>query len=712
MLIPAARAVAGRAFLVASLATALATIVGAQDTTPGKTSEAWQIVPLAQSTLVYARDGTLIGEIGREMRTNVPMRTLPKYVAQAFIAIEDQRFYEHGGGDPRAMVGVLKGKLLGENRGGGSTITQQLVGYMHPDIIDRREVSGVSGVSRKFHEVEAAIEMEKHYTKDQILEAYLNQIDLGRGWYGVEAGARHYFGHPASKLTLAEAATLAGLPKSQPYYDPISHPDRARERRNLILQKMAEQGYITPDAAEKAKLEPMVASPNSGMSAASGYFVDAVKQQAERAGIRVNNGGYRIYTTLDPALQRDAVSALVEGTNKIEAEKGYKHLTQAEAKGRETDYLQGMAIAIDPFTGDVRALVGGRNYARAPFDRALNSKRQPGSSIKPIVYAKAIEDGVPANTILPDTALMIPLVSDPDHPYEPQENDGKFWGMTSWKDGKPTTNIMSMREGLIHSRNMTAIQIGQRVGMDSVAALSLRMGISSPMDPVPSSAIGASVVRPIELVAAYTAFANNGAVVQPRFITTIDDSGGQHVYRTPASTPQQVLDPRVAFIVRDMMRDVAERGSGVPARKEVPDGVPMAGKTGTTNDNVDVWFVGMTPEIVAAVWLGFDQPKTIAHGAVGSTLAAPIWGQMIGRYYATRTSNGWGPPPDGLVYAELDRETARPATVRTSPDKRYVEYFLPGTEPPELRNNPWKIPQWGPLFQPLRVPPPGGIAKQ
>ena len=683
------------------LIVAVAASAQAQDTAH-QTGEPWRIIPLPQSSLVFARDGTPIGEIGREMRTNVPLKSLPWYVPKAFIAVEDQRFYEHDGVDVKAVLGAIKGKVLGENRGGGSTITQQLVGYMHPDIIDRREVSGAAGISRKLREQAAAREMERHYTKDQILEGYLNQINLGRGWFGVDAASRHYFGHPASRLTLAEAATIAGLPKSQPYYDPIAHPERARERRNLILQKMVEQGYITQELADKTKLEPVVTAPNGGMSAPSGYFVDAVRQQAERAGIPVMNGGYRVYTTLDPALQAAAVTAIVNGTLKIEQQKGYKHLTQAAAKGAETDYLQALAVAVDPYTGDVRALVGGRNYARAPFDRAILARRQPGSAIKPIVYAKAIEDSIPANTIVPDTALQIELPTG--EIYKPEEIDGKFWGFTTMREGKPA-GAMTMREGLIHSRNMTAIQLGLRVGMDSVAALSQRLGITLPMVPVPASAIGASEVHPIDLVAAYTAFADNGAVVQPRFITRIDDLSGRAVYARPPSTPQQVLDPRVAFIVRDMMRDVVERGSGTAARRAVPRLVPMAGKTGTTNDNVDVWFLGMTPDIVAGVWLGFDKPKTIASGAVGGLLAAPIWGDMIGKYYQDRSTSGWGPPPDGLVYAELDRDSAGLATPATPPDRRYIEYFIPGTEPMELRNNPWKVPRWGPLFVPAKIAP-------
>ena len=659
----------------------------AQDTAHS-TGQAWQLVQLPQSSLVLARDGTLIGEIGREMRTSVSIKSLPKYVPQAFVAVEDQRFYEHDGVDMIGVLGAIKGKVLGENRGGASTITQQLVGYLHPDLIDRREVSGTAGLSRKLREQSAAREMEKHYTKDVILEEYLNQINLGRGWFGVAAGARHYFGHGAEQLTLSEAATLAGLPKSQPYYDPIAHPQRAKERRDLVLEKMVEQHYITQELADKTKREPMVTAPNAGMSAPSGYFVDEVRQQAERAGIPVMNGGYKIYTTLDPALQRQAVDALVAGTARIEAQKGYKHLTQAAARGRQSDYLEGMAVAIDPATGDVRALVGGRNYTRAPYDRAVSSLRQPGSAIKPIVYAKAIEDSIAANTIVPDTALEIPLPSGDI--YKPTEIDGKFLGP------------MTMREGLIHSRNNVAIQIGMRVGMDSVAALAQRLGITTPMVPVPASAIGASEVHPIDLVAAYTAFANDGAVVQPRFITRIDDLGGRTIYQRPASTPQQVLDPRVAFIVRDMMKDVAERGSGGAARRAVPARVPIAGKTGTTNDNVDVWFVGMTPDLVAGVWLGFDKPKTITSGAVGGGLAAPIWGEMIGRYYADRAAGTWGSPPDGLAYAELDRATGLVAEPSTPADERYVEYFLPGTEPADLKNNPWTVPQWGPLLVPIR----------
>jgi len=408
------------------------------------TGPVWQIVAQPQSSLVFARDGALLGDIGRESRTSVSIRTLPRYVGQAFIAVEDQRFYQHDGVDLIGVAGAIKGKLLesitGKNRGGASTITQLLVGNMHPDQIDRRDVS----LGRKLREQEAAREMERHYTKEQILEAFLNQIDFGHGWYGVESASRHYFGRSASKLTLAQAATLAALPKSPVGYDPIRHPDRAKSRRDLILGLMAEQGYITAGDAARARAERVATVPNEGMAAPAEYFVDAVRQAAQSAGVDVSRGGYRIYTTADVALQRAAHDALVNGTAGIEKRPDFRHPTLAAAKDKR-DALAGAVVAMDPSTGDVRALVGGRDYKLAPFNRATLAMRQPGSSFKPFVYAKALEDSLSAATIVPDTAIAIPL--DGGDVYSPTNSDGKFLG--------PIT----MREALIHSRNPVAVQL-------------------------------------------------------------------------------------------------------------------------------------------------------------------------------------------------------------------------------------------------------------
>ncbi len=647
------------------------------------TGEPWQIVPQKQSSLVFARDGSFIGEIGPESRTSVSIRTLPKYVGQAFIAVEDHRFYQHDGVDLIGVAGAIKGKIIGSitgsHRGGASTITQLLVGNMHPDQIDRRDL----GFGRKLREQQAAREMEKHYTKEQILEAFLNQINFGRGWYGIESAARHYFGKPASKLTLAEAATLAALPKSPAGYDPGRNPEKARTRRNLILGLMAQQGFIATTDAERAKAEPVVTAPDNGASAPSQYFIDAARQYAERGGVNVMAGGYRVYTTVDPALQRAAVQSLVEGTIAVEQRKDFKHPTWAQAKGLG-DLLEGVVVAVEPVTGDVRALVGGRNYAMAPFNRATRALRQPGSSFKPFVYAKALEDSLSAATIIPDTALAIRLTNG--DVYSPDNFDNKFMG--------PIT----MREALTHSRNPVAVQLALRIGLDTMAAMAHRVGFTTPVAPVPASALGASVVRPIDYVTAYALWNNLGASIEPRVVTRIEDAQGRIVFQKAPSVPTQVMDPRVAFIVRDMMRDAAERGSGAPARKLVPLAVPIAGKTGTTNDNVDVWFMGMTPDIVAGVWLGFDKPKTITRGAVGGTLAAPIWGAMMAQYYAGRPAPQPWVPPAGMVTAELDRLTGQLADAMTPPERRYTEYFVPGTEPEPLRSVPWRIGVFGAMI--------------
>jgi penicillin-binding protein 1A len=658
------------------LAAAVAAVspVRAQDR---ETNDAWRMIVPPQSSLVFARDGSLIGELGVQKRTIVAIRTLPKYVGQAFVAVEDQRFYQHDGVDMVGIAGALKDAVRGDPRG-ASTITQQLVGNMHPDLIDRRDKSPL----RKLREQAAAREMEKHYSKEQILEGYLNQIAFGHGWYGIESAARHYFGKGAAQLTLAEAATLASLPKGPAIYDPITAPERVTERRNLVLSLMAQQKYVTPAQAEAAKRVPLKTVPDAGFSVDASYFLDVVRIQAERAGIPVSTGGYRVYTSLDPVLQRAANQALVAGIEEVEALPGYRHTKFASRQKGSADYLQGALVAIDPFTGDVRALVGGRDYRESSFDRVIDGLRQPGSAFKPIVYAAAIADSLTANAIIPDTAIAIPL--DRGRVYRPDNSDNQFLG--------PIT----MREALAKSRNVVAVQLAERVGMDTIVRWARRFGIDAPVAPYPSSAIGASALQPLDLVGAYTVFANLGAHVDPRFIYRIEDRGGNAVFTNPAAAPRAVIDPKVAFIVRDMMREVVERGTATSVRRYLPATIPVAGKTGTTNDNSDVWFVGMTPEIVAGVWLGFDKPKTITSGAAGGTLAAPIFGKMMAEYYASRSPAEWV-PPRGLIAAQLDRITGQLADSTTPPDRRYVEYFLSGTEPLPLRVDGWRLFKNGPI---------------
>ena len=676
-----------RTFLAIALATGA--IAGAplqaQSPAPRDSTEAWRIIRTPQSSMVFARDGSFIGEIGNQFRTNVPLSSLPRHVPHAFIAIEDQRFYQHDGVDMIGIAGALKDAVRGSPRG-ASTITQQLVGNMHPSIVDRSDRT----LGRKLREQAAAREMERHYKKDEILEAYLNTIDFGHRWFGIESAARHYFGKSSSRLTRAEAATLAAVINGPAIFDPINHPDRAKERRDLVLSLMASQGFISKDQATAAQAEPVSVVPDAGYGAPSPWFVDVVRVQAERAGVPVKDGGYRIHTTLDPVLQRAATTSLVEGLTRIESAPGYSHPVwslrqQASARrgngaasGQPTlaDYLQGAVVAMDPYTGDVRALVGGRDYANAPFNRAIDAKRQPGSAFKVFVYTLAVADSITPSSMVADTALAIPL---PNHTtYRPSNSDGEFLG------------ALTLRTALARSRNPVAIQLAMKLGMDSVSEFAHRLGLDSDIAPYPSSAIGASVVQPLDLVAAYAAVANLGARVEPRFITHIEDATGQTVWQNPIVPPVRVIDPAVAFIVRDMMRDVVERGTATSVRAAVPESVPVAGKTGTTNDNTDVWFVGMTPDLVAGVWIGFDRPRTITPGAAGGSLAAPIWAQMVARAGVGSGGVPWT-VPSGVLSAELDRGTGRLADPESPPESRYTEYFLGGTEPLPVRLDSWGV---------------------
>lgn len=642
------------------LLVALSSALSAQDSAR---VEPWRIITPSQSSLVLARDGSLVGEIGREWRTSISIANLPRHVPTAFVAVEDRRFYQHDGVDMVGIAAAIKDNLLGASRG-ASTITQQLVGNMHPTIINRADRT----LSRKVREQMAAREMERHYTKNQILEAYLNQIHFGRNWYGIDAAARHYFGKSASELSIAEAASLAALPKGPAIYDPIRHPARNKNRRDAILGLMAEQGYITREQAAAARREAVTVVPNAGMSVAAPYFVDAARQAAERAGIPVSEGGYRITTTIDPALQRAANSALVEGIQGIEAQRGYRHRTPANAPRGSTDFLQGAIVAIDPATGDVRALVGGRDFATAPFNRATNGLRQPGSTFKPIVYARALMDSLPPTTIVPDTAIAI---SYDAQVYSPKNADGEFLG--------PIT----MRTALARSRNPVAVTLWQREGADSVIALAQRMGINSPIAPYPSSAIGASAVRPIELVGAFTAFANFGRAVEPRLVLRVQDAVGRTVWGQGTRQLAPAMDSAVAYVAVQMMREAVDGGTGNAVRRFVMPDVQVAGKTGTTDDNADVWFVGMTPNLVAGVWLGFDRPRTITPGAGGGGLAAPIFGTMLARWGAAST-DAWLQPAT-VVTAEMDRVTGDLAETWTPAERRYVESFVAGTEPGALR---------------------------
>ncbi|HYW52204.1 MAG TPA: penicillin-binding transpeptidase domain-containing protein, partial [Gemmatimonadaceae bacterium] len=485
-----------------------------------------------------------------------------------------------------------------------------------------------------------------------------------------------------SQVSLAEAATLAAMPKGPALFDPLRYPDRVKQRRNVVLALMAEQKFITAAQKNAAQASALVTS-RLALDASYAYMVNVARVQAERGGVNLNEGGYRVLTTLDPLLQRAAATALREAVGSAEAPPRRRSRKGAAATAAPTaGSLQGAVVMLSPLTGEVLALVGGKDFGASSFDRVIDGRRQPGSSFKPFVYGTALLQGVAANTIQYDTLLHVMLPNGKD--YSPDNSDGKFLGP------------LTMREALAKSRNPVAVQLGMQVTIDSVAALAHRMGIDATIQPYPSSAIGTASVRPLDMAAAYGAIANGGAAVKPRFVQRVEDREGRTVWAPKLPTPQYALDNRVAFVLRDMMRDVVERGTATSVRRYVPREIPVAGKTGTTNGSTDVWFVGMTPELVGAVWVGYDKPRPISGGqAAGGTVAAPVFARAVQAYYAAnKTSLPWTPPP-GVVSMELDRDTGLPAVPTTLPEKRYIEWFVSGTEPGAIPVDIWKLMELG-----------------
>jgi penicillin-binding protein 1A len=662
-----------------------------------------------QTSKLLSHDGRLIAEIGYERRTPVSIHALPEYVPQAVVAIEDRRFYEHGGFDPIGIARAVFGVLTFRNLGGGSTITQQLARNMFDQIgFERRYV-------RKLKEVQVALDLERSYTKDQILEAYLNEIYMGRG-YGYQNAARNYFGKNVADINVAEAALLAAILNVPARYDPFRHPDNAKRRRDLVLTRMAASGYLAQEEAERWKRYPLPEEEPSGtVTSIAPYFEEWVRQILDsRFGNEIYKNGLRVYTTLDVDMQKIARSAMETGWAAIESDPNFEHPKYADfdtvtAFPGQTPYLQGAFIALDPKTGQVKAMIGGRDFAQSKFDRARLAKRQAGSSFKPFVYTSAIASGIPASHIVVDAPVVYPQVSGED--WRPSNFGNQFKGP------------MTIRQGLYTSTNMIAIKLGwEEVGIETVRQTARRMGIQTEIEPFPSTTIGAAEVIPIQVAEAYSAFPNLGSKVRPFPILRVEDSKGRVLWE-PQPERTQVLDSLVARIMVSMLQDVITRGTGynaVRVRAGLPYDVPAAGKTGTTNDGTDVWFNGFTPTLLATVWFGMDRPVPIfalgpgKRQATGGSLAAPVWGEFMTRVYtgtqidedtdapaeASDTASTRAIPVEpmpallpipapwpmlpGLNAVLVDRKTGLLASRWCDKEDQYLEYYIPGTEPTEF----------------------------
>ncbi|HEU4641684.1 MAG TPA: PBP1A family penicillin-binding protein [Gemmatimonadaceae bacterium] len=628
-----------------------------------------------QTSKLYAADGRFITEIGLERRTLVKLDGIPKTVQAAFVITEDKRFYQHAGIDWIRVFGAAVHNLgAGGYAQGFSTLTMQLARNIFTEKISREKT-----LTRKLKEAKVAREIEAMYPKQKILELYLNQIYLGNGAYGVETASQRYFGKSVRDLNLAEAATLAALPKAPERYNPRRFPDRAIQRRNTIIELMRRQGVVSDADAQLAKAYPLRLARKEESGELAPYFVEWVRRQAEdQFGDRVYTDGLKIYTTLDIDMQLAAERNLEKQLRAIEGGKygKYNHITFEQyaarsASGESDDrmgnspYLQGAFVAMDPRNGAVRALIGGRDFDDSKFDRATQALRQPGSTFKPFVYSTAIHQGLPLSYLLNDSALTVPQPNGQD--WTPQNYDLRFDG------------VMPMRRALYQSRNIPAIRLGMELGAPNVIDMARRFGITSAIPPYPSIFIGSADVYPLEMVAAYTTFATLGVRASPMGIVRVENSKGEVLWQAPPQR-HEVLSRDEAWLMVDVMKDVVRRGSAASIWASGFH-LPAGGKTGTTNDGTDVWFIGYTPDLVAGVWMGFDRPQKIQSNAQGGRLAAPAWLGFMNEVYARRAAPPDWPRPEDIIVRDIDSSDGLLRNPFCPDSVVETEYFIPGTEP-------------------------------
>jgi penicillin-binding protein 1A len=627
-----------------------------------------------QTSKLYAADGRFVAELGLERRTLIKLADIPPVVRDAFIVTEDKRFYSHHGIDFVRVFGAgLRNLRSGGYAQGFSTLTMQLARNVFPDRISREK-----SLVRKLKEAKVALAIERKYPKDRILELYLNQIYLGNGAHGVETAARRYFGKSARDLNLAEAATLAALPKAPERYNPRRFPDRAIQRRNTIIELMRKDGLVSDADASLARAYPLQLASRSASGDVAPYFVEWIRQQLDaRFGQRLYEQGLKVYTTLDLELQSAAERAMETQLRAIESGRygAYRHptyehyLAQAsEGEGHadaSSPYLQGAFVAMDPRTGAVRALIGGRDFDDSKFNRATQALRQPGSTFKPIVYADAVQHGYPPSYLLDDAPLTVPQVDGTL--WTPQNYDLKF-------DGR-----MPLRRAFYQSRNVPAIRMGMELGEQSVVEEARKFGLTTPIPPYPSIAIGSADVYPIEMVAAYSTFSTLGTRAAPMGITRVESADGKVLWE-PDPSLAPVLSPQEALIMVDMMKDVIRKGSAAGSVGAYFD-IPAGGKTGTTNDGADVWFIGYTTDLVAGIWVGLDKPQKIKANAQGGVLAAPAWTAFMTDVYRRKPAPPDWPRPDGIVTREIDAATNMLRSSACPAEDVVSEVFIAGTEP-------------------------------
>ena len=584
----------------------------------------------AMASIIYDSAKQPITYVSRENRTLVPLAAMPELLPQAFVSAEDSRFYQHSGVDAWSIIRALIHNLRSGERGqGGSTITQQVARALL--------LTPEKTYTRKIKEAILAYRIDTTLSKEEILHIYLNQIYLGSGAYGVEAAAQIYFDKRVQDLNLAEVALLAGLPQAPSRYSPFRNFKLAKNRQLYVLNRMAEEGYITPTAAQKAYEKTLLWNPAKEGPIENNYFIEHVKAYVESkyGSEALLTGGLRIYTTLDQTMQKAANMAIKRGVAKW-----------AIRQSKHADTLpQAALISMEVKTGYVRAMVGGMDFEKSQFNRATQARRQPGSAFKPFIYAAALENGMTPATMIVDEPIQFRGASSMQY-WAPKNYNNKFEGPTS------------LRNGLVHSRNVVTIKILQRVGAASTIDLARRLGITSPLVKDLSLALGTSGVSPLELTRAYATFANSGRMPQAIFIEKIVDSTGK-VLEEQHPAFSEALDPRVAYQMTHLMEGVITDGT---ARGISSFGAPAAGKTGTTDQSIDAWFVGYTPELTTCVWIGHDQNISLGAAETGGLAAAPIWLDFMNQAKTTYPATGGFPIPPGIVMLPMDNASGKPGT--------------------------------------------------
>jgi penicillin-binding protein 1A len=734
-------------------------------------------------TRVHAGDGSLVGEYARERRLYIPIQAVPKLVINAFLAAEDKNFYDHGGldftGIARAAVVYLQNYGSSRRPQGASTITQQVA----KNFLLSNELS----MSRKVKEALLALKIERTYSKDKILELYLNEIYLGLGAYGIAAASLVYFDKAVNELTVPEAAYLASLPKAPNNYHPFRQRERAIERRNWVIDRMAESGFVKTADAEKAKRSALgvTSKATSAHVFAAEYFAEEVRRELyERYGEKkLYEGGLSVRTSLDPKLQVLARKVFTDGLVRFDETQGWRgpatkidiawdwgikladvkslsdvapwrlavvlevsdqsariglqpgrepggfvskertvgilplegmkwaktggkpvgkvsqvvsagdvvYVEPAKTEGQFTLHqipeVSGAMVVEDPWTGRVLAMVGGFSFDQSQFNRATQALRQPGSSFKPFVYAAALDNGYTPSTIVLDAPLEIdqgPGVGV----WRPENYEGSFAG--------PST----LRYGIEHSRNVMTVRLAQDIGMPLIAEYAKRFGVYDDLPPYLSFALGAGETTLLRMTTAYAMFDNGGRKIKPTLIDRIQDRYGHTVYKhderecigcdgkkwenqpepSLVDRRQQILDPMTAYQITSMMEGVVQRGTAAGAGFQKEVGKPVAGKTGTTNDEKDAWFIGFTPEIVVGVYMGYDKPRHLGRGATGGHLSAPIVKDFLKVALADKPSVPFRVPP-GIKLVRVDLKTGMRAGPGT--ERAILEAFKPGTAPPD-----------------------------